>query len=143
MVRKRGAKHMRFKGEIGQSVLIKATIDEIIIQKSGVIYGVMFEGKNEIPLHFKEQDVFELDEAQDLPVEAPADEKKIKKKIDEAMDGADNSGFKSNYSHRGTNVPPQPNVPPMPKPKKRGRPRKATIESIMEKAEKEKGEAKR
>lgn len=133
---------MRLKGEVGQSILIKATIEKITITKEGVTYGVTLEDEGGITLKVRDENVCELDEAQDLPVEAPADEKKIKKKIDEAMDGADNSGLDSNYSHRGTNVPPQPHVPPMPKPKKRGRPRKATIESLMEKVEK-KGEAKR
>jgi hypothetical protein len=123
MVRKRGTKHMRLKGEVGQSVLVKATIDKITITRESVTYNVCFEDEGGITLQIKEENICELDEAEDLPEEAPADEKKIKKQIDEAMDGPKD-------------------IQEKPK-KKRGRPRKATIESIMEKAEKKKGEAKR
>lgn len=116
---------MRLKGEVGQSILIKATIEKIMITREGVTYGVTFEDEGGITLQIKDENVCKLEETQYIPEEAPADEKKIKKKIDEAMDGAQDMKEE-----------------PKPK-KKRGRPRKATIESIMEKAEKKKGEAKR
>lgn len=125
MVRKRGTKHMRLKGEVGQSILIKATIEKITITKEGVTYGVTLEDEGGITLKVRDENVCKLEEIQYIPEEAPADEKKIKKKIDEAMDGAQD--MKEEPKSK----------------KKRGRPRKATIESLMEKAEKKKGEAKR
>lgn len=112
---------MEIRGNIGDKVLVPARIIGIKIDESGTTYflasGIAFKMD-----HFMAtlDDMTFVEEY--IPEEAPADEKKIKKKIDEAMDGAQEE--------------------PKPK-KKRGRPRKATIESIMQKAEKKKGETKR
>jgi hypothetical protein len=113
---------MEIRGNIGDKVLVPAKIIGIKIDESGTTYflasGIAFKMD-----HFMASldDMTFVEEY--IPEEAPADEKKIKKMIDEAMDGPKD-------------------IQEKPK-KKRGRPRKATIESIMEKAEKKKGEAKR
>lgn len=112
---------MEIRGNIGDKVLVPARIIGIKIDESGTTYflasGIAFKMD-----HF----VASLDDMtfveEYIPEEAPADEKKIKKKIDEAMDGVQEAQKMK---------------------KKRGRPRKATIESIMQKAEKQKGEAKK
>lgn len=115
---------MEIRGNIGDKVLVPAKIIGIKIDESGTTYflasGIAFKMD-----HFMASldDMTFVEEY--IPEEAPADEKKIKRKIDEAMDGVQD--MKEEPKSK----------------KKRGRPRKATIESIMEKAEKKKGESKR
>lgn len=101
-------KEIKVKGNVGDKVLIEATITGIRIEENGVTYCVQTE---------PDADIIELKDSEVRETEAPKPEKVKREKVKTTL---------------GTNVPEQPTEPPMPK-KRPGRPKKATVEGAMAK----------
>lgn len=101
-------KEIKVKGNVGDKVLIEATITGIRIEENGVTYCVQTE---------PDADIIELKDSEVREAEKPKPEKVKREKVMTTL---------------GTNVPKQPTVPPMPK-KRPGRPKKATVEGAMAK----------
>lgn len=101
-------KEIKVKGSVGDKVLIEATITGIRIEENGVTYCVQTE---------PDADIIELKDSEVREAEKPKVDKVKREKVMTTL---------------GTNVPKQPTDPPMPK-KRRGRPKKATVEGTMTK----------
>ena len=101
-------KEIKVKGNVGDKVLIEATITGIRIEEDGVTYCVQTE---------PDADIVELKDSEVREVEKAAEPKVKREKVKTTL---------------GTNVPEQPTEPPMPK-KRPGRPKKATVEGAMAK----------
>lgn len=125
---RRESMNINLKGTVGDKIAIIAEITQVLIDQSGVTYGIKVEANDEFKwvedgsgIIAWDQDSIKEEEKDDDRIAIPQPKVKPEKVKKEKV-----------KTTLGTNVPKQPTEPPMPK-KRPGRPRKATVEGAMAK----------